>query len=74
MLLSNILNATLTGDFKAALTVEIIKANVFGSQYCNKPCTEHHISLDLFGGCLSFRGCKTSLREPPREPMVGLDT
>lgn len=51
----------------------MITANAFGSQCCSKPCTQHRISLDLFGSCLSFRGCKTSRREPPREPMVGLD-
>lgn len=64
----------LKGEFKETETVKMITANVFGSQRCNKPCTRHRISSDLFGSCLLFRGCTTSLREPPREPTVGLDT
>ncbi len=64
----------LKGEFKETKTVKMITANVFGSPCRNKPWTQRHISSDLFGSCLSFRGCKTSLREPPREPTVGLDT
>lgn len=52
----------------------MITVNVFGSRRCNEPRTQSRISSDLFGSCLSFRGCRTSLREPPGEPTVGLDT
>lgn len=56
--------------------VKTITFMFFGSQNLSKPSPQHYVSLNLFGSCLSFCGCKISLREKrlPREPMVGLDT
>lgn len=61
-------------SLKKTNTVKMITVDVFGSLRCNEARTQSRISSDLFGSCLSFRGCRTSLREPPGEPTVGLDT
>lgn len=51
------------GESEEAKTVKTITPNAFGSRRCNKACSRRRISSDLFGSCLSFRGCRTSPRE-----------